>query len=140
MSFLYLFSYESRRSFSPSMPSVPRTLPRATIPPHSMAQRPGEARSRTLYMRADVHYDPSSRMMTAMLELPGVKKSDIGMTLSRCPFSRVKQLTIRGRAASVFPEDDSGYSLRERRYGDLIRLAALPLRLIAMCLRPFLGL
>jgi hypothetical protein len=106
-----------------STPSLNTHLLPATIPPHSQVTRPAEQRTRVFHLRADVHYDPPSRIMTVMMEVPGVRKSDLRVTLHRCPFSRVKQLTVRGHATPTFPEEGAGYCLRERRFGDFVRSA-----------------
>ncbi|OBZ77519.1 hypothetical protein A0H81_02570 [Grifola frondosa] len=42
-------------------------------------------------------------MMTAMLELPGVKKADLQLTMSVCPYSRVRQLTVSGTSRPALP-------------------------------------
>jgi HSP20 family molecular chaperone IbpA len=61
--------------------------------------------------------------MTVTMEVPGVRKADLRVTLQRCPYSRVKQLTVSGTTAPVFPDESVGYCLRERRFGDFVRSA-----------------
>ena len=62
--------------------------------------------------------------MTVTLELPGVKKTDLTMSLGTCPYSRVKQITVRGRSGPLFT--DEGYTVRERKYGEFKRILVVP--------------
>jgi HSP20 family molecular chaperone IbpA len=75
-------------------------------------------------IRADVHYDASANQLKAMLELPGLKKSHIKIVLSKCPYTRVKQIHVSGISTSVFPE--VGYSVRERKFGRFARTLVVP--------------
>jgi len=64
-----------------------------------------------------------------MFEIPGVKKSDITVTMARCPYSRVKQVTVKGIAKSILPEDDTAagfFTTRERHQGEFKRTLVLP--------------
>ncbi|THH32398.1 hypothetical protein EUX98_g1819 [Antrodiella citrinella] len=63
--------------------------------------------------------------MTAMLELPGVKKSDLKINLSVCPYSRVRQVTISGRINPMM-SSVSGYAVRERKFGEYRRVVVVP--------------
>lgn len=75
-------------------------------------------------IRADVHYSAEDNVMTAMFELPGVKKGDVRITMSVCPFSRVRQLSISGLSRAVLPLQ--GHSVRERKFGEFFRTIAVP--------------
>lgn len=86
-------------------------------------------------MRADVHFDRVSNVVTAMLEVPGVKKHDLRFTLSVCPYTRVKQLSISGvsRPAFPFPEPagqgqghESSVQVQERNFGEFSRTLVVP--------------
>lgn len=79
---------------------------------------------RRLLIRTDVHCDVESNTMTVMLELPGVKKADLSLSLGTCPYSRVRQLTVRGRSGPTFT--DEGYTVRERKYGEFKRVLVVP--------------
>jgi hypothetical protein len=79
---------------------------------------------RNYAIRADVFYDKDANLMKAMLELPGLKKSDLKITLSRCPYTCVKQLTVAGKSKPVFP--DVGLAVKERRFGKFYRTMAVP--------------
>ena len=82
--------------------------------------------------------------MTVTLELPGVKKTDLTMSLGTCPYSRVKQITVRGRSGPLFT--DEGYTVRERKYGEFKRILVVPpdtkvrnFSLLHLSLRPLLA-
>lgn len=86
-------------------------------------------------IRADVNYDPESQLLTAMLELPGVKKSDVRVTLSTCYYNRVRQLTVRGQTHPAFPPPvtstlhgsvGSDMTIRERKFGEFTRTFPVP--------------
>ena len=85
-------------------------------------------------IRSDVHYDLGTKTLMAMLELPGVKKSEVRVTLSTCYYNRVKQVTVYGRTrpvfpVSAFPEGIDGppdLTVRERKFGDFSRTFAVP--------------
>ncbi|KAH9941139.1 uncharacterized protein BXZ73DRAFT_75108 [Epithele typhae] len=80
--------------------------------------------ARRYAIRADVHYSAEEGVMTAMLELPGVKRGDLRVTLSVCPFSRVRQVSIAGTARSLLPS--TGHGVRERKFGEFFRTLAVP--------------
>ena len=93
------------------LPSAPLSLQPAVV-------------ERNYAIRADVFYDKDANLMKAMLELPGLKKSDLRIILSRCPYTCVKQLTISGKSKPVFP--DVGLAVKERRFGRFYRTMAVP--------------
>jgi len=96
---------------SMELPSAPLSLQPAVV-------------ERNYAIRADVFYDKDANLMKAMLELPGLKKSDLRITLSRCPYTCVKQLTVSGKSKPVFP--DVGLAVKERRFGKFYRTMAVP--------------
>lgn len=75
-------------------------------------------------IRADVYYDPNTNSLKAMYELPGMKKNDVKIMLSKCPYTRVKQILVSGRNYHVFP--DRAYSVRERKFGRFARTLIVP--------------
>jgi len=93
------------------LPSAPLSLQPAVV-------------ERNYAIRADVFYDKDANLMKAMLELPGLKKSDLKIILSRCPYTCVKQLTVSGKSKPVFP--DVGLAVKERRFGRFYRTMAVP--------------
>lgn len=65
------------------------------LAPTARHEARGEAR-RLFLLRTDSHYDPEAKKFVAMLEVPGVRKADVRVTLSTCPWNRVKQITVSG--------------------------------------------
>ncbi|KAH7910674.1 hypothetical protein BJ138DRAFT_1135870 [Hygrophoropsis aurantiaca] len=75
-------------------------------------------------IRSDLHYDMETGTLTAMCELPGLKKTDLSIVLSTCPYNRVKQVKVSGRSKPPFPE--AGYAVKERKFGDFRRTFVVP--------------
>ncbi|KDQ60016.1 hypothetical protein JAAARDRAFT_174038 [Jaapia argillacea MUCL 33604] len=101
----------------------------ALVSPCSSAMPPppqseGLAMGRRYNIRTDVYFSVSSNVMTAMFELPGVKKSDLRITLSMCPYSRVRQLTVSGKALPLSLA--RLFTVRERKYGEFSRTLVVP--------------
>jgi HSP20 family molecular chaperone IbpA len=87
----------------------------------------GSGSEHRFIIRTDVHYDPESKVVTAMLELPGVKKADVSVTLSTSLYNRVKQVTVSGRSRPAFPLDSGHvHTVRERKFGVFTRTFAVP--------------
>ncbi|KAG9218000.1 hypothetical protein CCMSSC00406_0010417 [Pleurotus cornucopiae] len=103
----------------PAAASSPTIL--AAVPPITRA-RP-EPTTRHFNIRADVQYDPDTKMLTAMLELPGSKRTDLSVRLSTCVWNRVKQVTVSGKSKPGFPE--GSLAVRERRFGQFSRTFAV---------------
>lgn len=80
--------------------------------------------SRRYIIRADVHYDAESKVLTAHLELPGLTKRDLSITLSTCVYNRVRQVVVAGRSKPALSE--AGYAIKERKYGEFSRTFAVP--------------
>ncbi|CAL1704009.1 unnamed protein product [Somion occarium] len=99
---------------------VPIRMAGPSLTPHTEAQQQGT--SKRFNIRTDLQFDKAKNLMTATLELPGLTKSDIKVTLHVCPFSRIQHLTIAGTSR---PEDGS-WALRERKYGDFGRTILVP--------------
>ena len=79
---------------------------------------------RRFIIRTDVHYDAETKLLTAHLELPGLKQRDLSITLSTCVYNRVRQVVVAGRSKRTLPE--AGYALRERKFGEFSRTFAVP--------------
>ncbi|KLO14040.1 hypothetical protein SCHPADRAFT_336229 [Schizopora paradoxa] len=114
------------RNRSPSQASAgspSTTSPTQAFPPSGDASPP----VRRMLIRTDLHQSSETNGLTAMLELPGVKKSDIRVALNVDPFSGIKQLTVTGRSALRFPHEREGwYLVRERKYGEFKRVLVVP--------------
>ncbi|KAI0698052.1 hypothetical protein C8T65DRAFT_582171, partial [Cerioporus squamosus] len=75
-------------------------------------------------IRADIHFNTEENLITAVFEIPGVKRNDLRITMSLCPFSRVRQVSISGTARSFLPLQ--GHSVRERKFGEFFRTMVVP--------------
>ncbi|KAJ6469408.1 hypothetical protein C8R45DRAFT_837500 [Mycena sanguinolenta] len=85
--------------------------------------------ARRYFIRTDTHYDPGTRVLTAMLELPGLRKNDLTITLATTLFNRVRQVTVNGHSRPPFAPSSSTSAapvLRERRYGRFTRSFSVP--------------
>ncbi|KAG7089618.1 hypothetical protein E1B28_011284 [Marasmius oreades] len=60
-------------------------------------------RPRRYIIRSDIQYDPRTHVLTASMELPGVNKSQLTITLSTCLINRIKQVIVLAHASPVFP-------------------------------------
>ncbi|KAJ7746431.1 hypothetical protein DFH07DRAFT_589903 [Mycena maculata] len=80
---------------------------------------------RRYIIRTDTHYDPGTRVLTALLELPGLKPRDLRITLATTLFNRVRQLTVSGTSRPPFPPSSANV-LRERKYGRFTRQFPVP--------------
>ncbi|KAG2107330.1 hypothetical protein BD769DRAFT_1630614 [Suillus cothurnatus] len=89
-------------------------------PSHVIPPIPSNA---TFIPRADYFFCSESRVTTAMFELPGVKKNDLKIELSRCQ-NGVKQVSITGESRQPLP--DGLIALKERKYGKFRRV--IPVR------------
>ncbi|KAM5532169.1 hypothetical protein V8D89_014194 [Ganoderma adspersum] len=81
-------------------------------------------RPKRYMITADVHFNADENVITAMFELPGVKRPDLRITMSVCPFSRVRQVTISGVSRGTLPVQ--GHQVRERKFGEFFRTLAVP--------------
>ncbi|KAH9932206.1 uncharacterized protein B0H18DRAFT_871411 [Fomitopsis serialis] len=73
----------------------------------------------------DIQFDTVENVVIAMFELPGVKKSDVRISIATCPFSRVKQLTVSGTSRSALGTE-RGHTIRERKFGDFSKSIGVP--------------
>jgi HSP20 family protein len=70
--------------------------------------------------RMNVHEDNEKNVVTATLELPGLKKDDIAIDVQN------GRLTISGQTTTSTEENKDGYVVRERRSGKFSRVLGLP--------------
>ncbi|TFY74207.1 hypothetical protein EWM64_g9805 [Hericium alpestre] len=80
----------------------------------------GEAGSRFLRPRMDVHEDTQSNTVTATFELPGLKKEDVQIDVHN------NALTVSGETKVSSERDEKGYAVRERRFGKFSRTLPVP--------------
>ncbi|KAI0092234.1 small heat shock protein [Irpex rosettiformis] len=76
--------------------------------------------TRTLRPRMDVHENSASNVVTATLELPGLKKEDVNIDVHN------NVLTISGESKISSEHDENGYAVRERRFVRFERSIPLP--------------
>ncbi|KAI0044321.1 hypothetical protein FA95DRAFT_1497267, partial [Auriscalpium vulgare] len=80
----------------------------------------------------DIGYNGATNTMTAMLELPGVKIEDLSITLATEPYTKLRQITIAGRARPAFGEleheerEGRARITRERKFGNLMKRLTVP--------------
>lgn len=67
----------------------------------------------------DVHEDDKNNTVTATFELPGLKKEDVTIDIHN------NVLTVSGESKQSSEHDESGYVVRERRYGKFSRSISL---------------
>ncbi|KAK7046908.1 hypothetical protein R3P38DRAFT_3346514 [Favolaschia claudopus] len=114
-------------------PSPQTALPEGAFTvPHVAPPGPGPppAEGKRFLIRSDTHYDKETRVLTALLELPGLAKDDLSVTLTTTLFNRIRQVTVTGQSRSPFPASPSTSTpapvIRERRYGRFARAFPVP--------------
>lgn len=70
--------------------------------------------------RMDVHEDAKQNTVTATFELPGLKKENVSIDVHN------NLLTISGESKISSEHEESGYAVRERRFGKFSRSVPLP--------------
>ncbi|TFK45523.1 small heat shock protein [Heliocybe sulcata] len=83
-------------------------------------RRIDDGESRLVRPRMDLHEDEKSNLVTATFELPGLKKEDVSIDVQD------DQLTVSGESKLSRERDESGYVVRERRFGKFARRLQLP--------------
>ncbi len=68
----------------------------------------------------DVHEDNIQNTVTATFELPGLKKENVSIDVHN------NLLTISGESKISTEHEESGYAVRERRFGKFSRSVPLP--------------
>ncbi|TFK56713.1 HSP20-like chaperone [Heliocybe sulcata] len=68
----------------------------------------------------DLHEDIKQNAVTATFELPGMRKEDVNIDFNN------GRLTVSGETKQSTERDESGYAVRERRYGRFSRTLQLP--------------
>ncbi|KAI0079019.1 hypothetical protein K474DRAFT_1592834, partial [Panus rudis PR-1116 ss-1] len=73
-------------------------------------------------LRTDIQYDVATNTMVAILEVPGLSKDDLTLTLRSCPFSRIRHLTVSG----LRQPPEGTWAFREQKYGNFGRTIVVP--------------
>ncbi|KAJ3570597.1 hypothetical protein NP233_g4297 [Leucocoprinus birnbaumii] len=115
-----IFMYEPYYSFDRFLEQAMKS-PGNTSDPSSQLERTSSMGPRTLRPRMDLHEDNEKNLVTAVLELPGAKKSDVQLDVHD------GQLTISAETKYSTDHDENGYAVRERRVGKFSRSLRLPL-------------
>jgi len=76
--------------------------------------------ARSMRPRMDVHEDAEKNIVSAIFELPGLKKEDVSIDVHN------NLLTISGESKIADDRDENGYAVRERRFGKFSRSIPLP--------------
>jgi hypothetical protein len=114
-------------SFASSSPlAAPPEAAFAPFVPLVPPQETPVANERRFLIRTDTNFDAGTRILTALLELPGMKKRDLSITLATTLFNRVRQVTVNGQSRPPFPPSLAGPVLRERKYGRFTRAFPVP--------------
>ncbi|KIY45299.1 HSP20-like chaperone [Fistulina hepatica ATCC 64428] len=109
--FYYEPFYDLDRFINEAFGNVQRALPSA--PQISDAPR-------VLKPRMDLHEDREKNVVTATFEFPGVTKEDINIDVHN------GRLTVSTETKVSEEHEESGYAVRERRYGKWLRTLQLP--------------
>ncbi len=68
----------------------------------------------------DVHEDAEKNIVSAIFELPGLKKEDVNIDVHN------NLLSISGESKIAEDRDQNGYAVRERKFGKFSRSIPLP--------------
>jgi HSP20 family protein len=68
----------------------------------------------------DLHENPEANLVTVLLELPGVKKEDVDIEIQN------GRLTVTAENKLPVEFEESGYAVREIKYGHFLRSLRLP--------------
>jgi len=75
---------------------------------------------RVVKPRMDLHENSDQNTVTATFELPGIKKEDVSIDVHN------GRLNISAESKISSEHEESGYAIRERRYGKFSRTLQLP--------------
>lgn len=79
----------------------------------------------------DIHEDDKNNVVTAAFELPGLKKEDVNIDIQN------NVLTISGESKQSSERNESGYAVRERRFGRFSRSIPLSEGVKVSCISTF---
>jgi HSP20 family protein len=85
----------------------------------------------------DLHEDKEKNVVTASFEFPGVPKEDIQIDVQN------GRLTVSAETTQSTDREESGYAVRERRFGKFARTLQLPqgikVCVLIMCFQRMVG-
>ncbi|KAI0776584.1 HSP20-like chaperone [Trametes elegans] len=82
--------------------------------------RQGNNAQRVFRPTIDLHEDKEKNLVTATFELPGLKKEDVNIDVHN------NVLTVSGETKQTEERKESGYVVKERRYGKFSRSLPVP--------------
>jgi len=91
---------------------------------HASAQRQntaGDGVVKAIVPRMDIHENTENNILTVTFELPGLTKENVQIDVHN------GRLNISGESKISSEHEESGYAVRERRYGKFSRTLKLPL-------------
>ncbi|KAI0753783.1 HSP20-like chaperone [Fomes fomentarius] len=88
--------------------------------PGEVQRRSDSNAPRVLRPRVDIHEDKDKNLLTATFELPGINKQDVSIDV------RNNVLTVSGESKFESDRNESGYVVRERRFGHFSRSLPVP--------------
>jgi len=88
--------------------------------PSAGAVRLAEHNTNDSHFRMDLHEDTEKNLVTASFEFPGISKEDIQIDVQH------NKLTISAETKQSTEHNESGYAVRERRFGKFSRTLQLP--------------
>ena len=99
---------------SPEKPATSINISRPAFPSIS------QPRHVKMRITTDVHFDPAASEMTAVFEVPGLKKRDLSIHMCLCPYSRVRQIIITGRLFPPFCRIPLALPLKKNLYKESV--------------------
>ncbi|KAI0640942.1 HSP20-like chaperone [Trametes meyenii] len=85
-----------------------------------VARQNGNTAPRAFRPTIDVHEDKEKNVVTATIELPGLKKEDVNIDVHN------NVLTVSGETKQSEERSEGGYVVKERRYGKFSRSLPVP--------------
>ncbi|KAA1478148.1 hypothetical protein DENSPDRAFT_861789 [Dentipellis sp. KUC8613] len=90
------------------------------------------ANEKVFGIRSDINYSSATGFMTALLELPGVKRTDVDASISTCQYTQLRQVVVSGRTTPPFTEyeqderEGRAHTSRQRKYGKFMKRLTVP--------------
>ncbi|KAI0669054.1 HSP20-like chaperone [Trametes maxima] len=85
-----------------------------------VARQNGNTAPRAFRPTIDVHEDKEKNVVTATIELPGLKKEDVNIDVHN------NVLTVSGETKQSEERNEGGYVVKERRFGKFSRSLPVP--------------
>ncbi|KAF9456977.1 small heat shock protein [Collybia nuda] len=92
-------------------------------PSNQLQSLPNDSRDgavRALKPKMDLHENKGTNTVTATFELPGMKKEEVSIEVHN------GRLSVSGENKLSMDHEESGYAVRERKWGKFVRALVLP--------------